>query len=406
MTRASRPASSSDTRPAGRVQRGDARRAARRTRLLASAVALLIVTIAGLAWLASGPVARGIRLTGLAGHATATTPAAAARLGARRAVPATVTVAAVGDLMFGQGVSRFIDAAGPTAILSRVATQLAAADLALGNLEGPLASGGRAARGKDVTLLGNPKAIRALSSAGIDAVSLANNHALDYGVPGLRSTIAALDRARIQHAGAGLSEAAARRPAVLAVRGVRVAFLSYSHIRPAGFVATAGRPGIAASRWRMADVAKEIRSAKRSNDLVIVAFHWGVERRGDADSGQIADGHAAVDAGADLVIGSHPHVIQGIERYKGKLIAYSLGDFVFDHAARKTGESFILSIELGPGGTGRVRVVPTYAENSTGRPAVVRGAAARAILKRLALLSAKLGTDIVLRSDEATVEMK
>ncbi len=309
--------------------------------------------------------------------------------------------------MFGQGVAEYVDAAGPQAILSLVATRLAGADLTLGNLESPLTSSGRPVKGKDITLRGNPKAVAALSRAGFDALGLANNHALDYGPTGLRSTLTLLDRARIAHAGAGVTVAAARKPAELRARGARVAFLSYSHIRPAGFVAGDTRPGIAESRNDSMDrVVAEIRRAKATHGIVIVAFHWGVEHKDSATEEQIADGHRAVDAGADLVLGTHPHVIQAIESYKGKVIAYSLGDFVFDHSQRKAGESFIMTTELGPKGTGRVLIVPTYLGSGNGRPAIVKGSAARTILQRLKVLSAKLDTDVVIRGDQATVEIK
>lgn len=305
-------------------------------------------------------------------------------------------------MIFDRRVKTLIAAQGGSAPLARVASLLKSADVTVGNLESPLSVRGVRDAGKDVTFRGDPRGIEGLVLAGFDFVSLANNHVLDYGPDALADTISLLDARSIGHAGAGMDRAAAWRPATLERNGARVAFLSFSHILPPGFIATDSKAGLARGRGNMDAVCDAIRAAKRDADYVIVSFHWGVEYQDDCNAEQVRDAHAAIDAGADMVLSHHPHVIQAVERYKGRLIAYSLGDFVFDHYSRKTGEAFVLQAELGPDGVGAVRIVPVYLD-TYGRPEVVQGEAARVILERLRTISAKRGTTVTVQGDVAEV---
>jgi len=316
--------------------------------------------------------------------------------------PATLTIAAVGDMIFDRKVGALVASQGGSAPLRHVADILSAADVAVGNLESPLSDVGTRDTAKDVTFRGDPRGVEGLSAAGFDLLALANNHALDYGAEALLDTIERLDAAGIAHAGAGADRAAAWEPAVVDIDGTTVAYLSFSHILPAGFIAGDGRPGIAAGRTDMLAVSDAVRAAKDEYDYVLVSFHWGVEYVDDANADQVRDARTAVDAGADMVLSHHPHVIQGIELYNGGLIAYSLGDFVFDHYSRKTGEAFILEAELGANGISDIRATPVYLDGS-GTPAVVTGNEAAVILGRLKTISAKHGTDVMIDGDIALV---
>ncbi len=196
---------------------------------------------------------------------------------------------------------------------------------------------------------------------------------LDYGAEALADTTAALDDAGIAHAGAGKNQKAAWKPGVVETGDDSTAYLAFSFVVPAGFVAQADRAGLASGRWDVSLIEKAIRKAKRTHDYVIVSFHWGVEYKDNANAEQVKVARRCIDAGADMVLSHHPHVIQGLEIYKKRLIAYSLGDFVFDHYSRKTGESFILNAEMGPERRRRtIKITPTYLDGY-GRPAVVRG---------------------------------
>lgn len=328
------------------------------------------------------------------------TEAADAAVSASRS--ATLTVAAVGDMIFDRRVKSLVQSLGGTAPLSEVASHLASADIAVGNLESPLSSRGTEKTEKDVRFRGDPRGVEGLAASGFDFLSLANNHVLDWGPVALSDTVSLLEAKGIGHAGAGSNRAAAWTPAVVERGGASVAFLSFSHILPPGFVATASSAGLAQGRNNMDAVVAAIKEAKAKNDYILVSFHWGVEYADDCNGDQVRDAHRAIDAGADMVLSHHPHVIQAVELYKGKLIAYSLGDFVFDHYSRKTGEAFILDAELGPHGTGAIRVTPVYLNNN-GKPEFVSGAAARSILDRLKLISAKRGTTVTITGTTAVV---
>ncbi len=306
-------------------------------------------------------------------------------------------------MIFDRQVKALIAKSGGAAPLARVAKRLRKADLTIGNLESPLSDGGTKNAKKDVTFRGDPAAIEGLTASGFDFLALGNNHVLDYGAEALADTTAALDDAGIAHAGAGKNQKAAWKPGVVETGDDSTAYLSFSFVVPAGFVAQADRAGLASGRWDVSLIEKAIRKAKRTHDYVIVSFHWGVEYKDNANAEQVKVARRSVDAGADMVLSHHPHVIQGLEIYKKRLIAYSLGDFVFDHYSRKTGESFILNAEMGPSGVANIKVTPTYLDGY-GRPAVVRGDEAAVILKRLKKISKPHGTTIVISGDTATVK--
>lgn len=411
-----------DPRAASRMQRAARIRQARRKSiarfakwLLAFTLAVTIALVAVL--LVQGVIGPGARQTAGAGNAgkaagsapaTRTPPASPAPTEpVTPDVPvvtrtATITVSAVGDMIFDRRVKALISRAGGLVPLAKVAQRLSRADVALGNLESNLSSSGSANPDKDVTFRGHPKGIEGLKSAGFDFLALGNNHVLDYGPESLSDTLEALDRAGIGHSGAGMDRAEAWAPAVVTRDGATVAFLSFSHILPPGFVATSAKAGLAAGRGNMNAVASAIKAAKTHYDYVLVSFHWGVEYEDYANGDQVRDARRAIDAGADMVLSHHPHVIQGIEFYKRGVIAYSLGDFVFDHYSRKTGEAFILDSELGPDGVTGVTATPVYL-NSDGSPAVVGGAQASVILKRLREISRQHGATVAIDGDIARV---
>lgn len=303
--------------------------------------------------------------------------------------PATITVAAVGDMLFDRRIKRFIESSGGEAPLAAVAARLSAADVAVGNLEGPLGTTGRPVAGKEYTFRGHPDAIAGLKAAGFDALSLANNHTLDYGKDPLQETIRALDAAGIGYAGAGPDAGSAWKPATIERPHARIAFLAYTHVLPPGFLAGANRWGVASGRMDPSLMDAAIKRAKKDHDYVIVSFHWGVEYKDDANAEQVRWGRRAIDSGADMVLAHHPHVIQGVEFYKRGLIAYSLGDFVWDHHSPKTGEAFILEAELGPHGVANAVALPVYLQPNTGKPEFVTGSKSDTILGRLKKIDRK-----------------
>jgi poly-gamma-glutamate synthesis protein (capsule biosynthesis protein) len=210
-----------------------------------------------------------------------------------------------------------------------VRSLIESADLAIANFENPAPRVFRF-HTHGTVFTANPAYIEGLANAGIDFVSLGNNHIRDAGAKGIMETIDALDRFEIAHAGAGANLTAARTPAVLQPRaaGPKVAILGYDTIA-SGYFATADRAG---SAPLTADaVAHDVAAARAAGaDLVIVFPHWGTEYRAQPFEAQRALAHACIDAGADLVIGNHAHWAGAVEVYEGKPIWYALGNFVFD----------------------------------------------------------------------------
>lgn len=241
-------------------------------------------------------------------------------------------------------------------------TLLAGADDVFANLEVVLTSR-TAGVGKYVHLRCDPALAGELAAVGVTVVTLANNHACDFGYGGLTDTMQALRGVGVASVGAGMDESEAMAPTVVLRSGVRVAFMGFATTLPAGFAAGRGVPGVApirvVSRFVVDTATLEespgtapyvetlclpgeaeraeaaVEAAKRDADLVIVALHWGVPFGWVAAmQDELADyqrplAHGLVDAGADAVVGHHPHVLHGVEFYKGRPICYSLGNFVF-----------------------------------------------------------------------------
>lgn len=295
----------------------------------------------------------------------------------------------------GEGVRQF----GPLYPFEHVSEALRGADLAFVNLESPLSEGGAPAP-KDFVFRGPPEAAQGLAQAGIDIVSLANNHALDYGLRGLEETRAALETARVAYAGAGDNEAAARSPVIIERNGLRLAFLAYVNTprdSVSGFdvsqtAATGDGPGVA---WATPEaVATDVAAATSQADVVIVSLHTGSEYQEPLSDLQVALAHAAIDAGARLVLGHHPHVLQGIERYGEGLIIYSLGNFVFDFDQLDYAQpglpstlSAVLQVQLRKEGVLSCQLLPIAIDPADGRPHPADDEEARAVLERMARLS-------------------
>ena len=262
--------------------------------------------------------------------------------------PGPVTLLACGDVLLSRTVAEMIDRHGYRWPFRHVRDLVTSADLAFCNLENPASFLGRPYPGKpaDVTFRAAPGALFSLAWAGFDVVSLANNHMNDYGPAAIRETLDYLDLLGIARAGAGFDEASARAPAVLEVRGSRVAFLAYAEGIWRVLPAASERPGVAlADPSRLASDIASLRKTARP-DYVVVSVHWGEEHERHPRQTQRDFGRAAIDAGADLVLGHHPHVLQSLERYGEGLIVYSLGNFVFDMAAESTYDTAAIRITL------------------------------------------------------------
>ena len=302
------------------------------------------------------------------------------------------TVAVVGDVMLGRRVGRVLAAADDfAAALEPTRRRLAAADVTAGNLESTLSMAGAPRQGGD-SFAADPRVLAGLRGAGFDVLSLANNHTGDFGPSALIDTVERVAAARIASVGAGRTLDRARRPAVVERNGIRFGFLAFNAI---GETPAAGRSSPGAARIRMPPrtgplngtdlraMQSAVRRLDASVDVVIVLPHWGDQYTNRPVPAQRRVARALIDAGADLIVGGHPHWVQGAELYRDRLIAHSLGNYVFDmDFSRPTREGVILELTFWGGELKAAEFVPVVI-GSDFAPRVVTGTAAEPILRRI-----------------------
>ncbi|WP_313496284.1 CapA family protein [Pseudoxanthomonas mexicana] len=233
----------------------------------------------------------------------------------------------VGDIMVAETPGELI-ARGEDP-LQTFAALLSSHDVRIGNLECVVATTGTAEE-KPYTFRADPRTLPVLKRH-FDAVSLANNHSGDFGKAAFAEQLALMDTAGLPYFGGGRDATAAHAPWIVERNGVRIALLGYVEFKPRSFEADASRPGVAWS-GEDDDVIEDIIAARRVHraDIVIPFMHWGWEDEPDPSPRLRAFARRMIDAGADMVVGGHPHVTQGAEYYRGKPIIYSLGNFLFN----------------------------------------------------------------------------
>jgi poly-gamma-glutamate synthesis protein (capsule biosynthesis protein) len=324
-----------------------------------------------------------------------------------------ISIAVVGDMMFGPGVSRIMDREGSLAPFSGVVQSLRDADITFGILEGGIGTRGEPLQDKEHTFRSKPSAARGLANAGFDVVSLATPHIMDYGEEGFLDTMEFLSWYGVKYVGGGINMEEARKPVVLNAKGVKVAFLAY--YRGSQFdqsFSEEGKPGPAFPVY--GELEKDIAEAKAQSDLVIVCIHWGiqVEKQEEVSNRQKLYAHKLIDSGADAVIGQWLHLLQGIEIYKsrvaeceevgGKPIIYSLGDFIYGTYAKKLPIGFIAKFVFSHSELLRVEITPlSTSDTTTGSyfPMILHGQAAQDAITTLDKLSHELGTNIQIKGD-------
>ncbi|HWR61660.1 MAG TPA: CapA family protein [Clostridia bacterium] len=303
-----------------------------------------------------------------------------------------VHILAVGDILLDRGVGAYLEKNGFDYPYTGCGDSILKADIAFANLECPLTEGGKPAlKRPELIFRGNTRNGPALKDAGFDILNLANNHTMDQGREGLLDTVELLESSGIRTLGAGKSRSEARKPVFIEKGWTKLGFLGYSDFPPEGYMYDEDKADVA--RPDMKTLKEEIRTAAEQCDFLVVSFHWGKEFDSYPGDRQREMAHAAIDSGAGLVIGHHPHMLQGAEEYKGKLIFYSLGNFVFDRQLHKgTDESVMLDIAVTDGECREARIIPVRIEAC--RPVIVQGEEAEAILDRYADLSEGYGVDI------------
>lgn len=243
-----------------------------------------------------------------------------------------------GDILLSNHVTTAYDKAkGIHGVLDEgFRSEIGQSDIFMANEEFPFSERGSAAPDKQFTFRLSPSRVSMMNEIGVDIVALANNHSLDYGTDALVDTCNVLEGAGIRYVGAGPDMNRAKQLETMEVNGKTIGFLAASRVYPdPDWVANSRKPGMV-SGYDPTILLEEIKKAESICDYVVVYIHWGIERDDKPQEYQRGLGRQMIDAGADIVIGSHPHVLQGIEYYNGKPICYSLGNFIFGSSIPKT----------------------------------------------------------------------
>jgi len=297
----------------------------------------------------------------------------------------------VGDIMLSRGVDLYMKKEGYLYPFKNIANTTDSAEITFGNLESPISK--RGMKGDQIyAFRGNPESIKGLKYAGFKVLNLANNHSYDYGRKAFEETLKLLKQNNFQIIGAGENIREARKPAIFDLGDLKIAFLGYD-FSPGAVYAGKDSPGVAKikSSWIIEDIEK----VKKDADLVIVSFHWGIEYDDFPAEYQKSLAHMVIDCGADIVVGHHPHTFQGIELYKGKLIAYSLGNFIFDQKDLKNNQSIILKVTLHGKNLFQAEIIPIELVTFPRSPKIAEGKMAQGILNRLNLDSSIFGMELI-----------
>ena len=299
-----------------------------------------------------------------------------------------VSIAVTGDVMFARKMPGVLSLdSSPFSGVSNVTSKV---DLLLVNFENAATTSGDALKG-DVPLKCSPSYVPLLKANNNTVAALANNHALDYGIVGMTDTIKYLKQANITSMGAGNSEDEAHQCVVKEINGRKITILNYmdsnnfaEYSYSSMPYANGSNPGYSA--YDSEDASRQI-AQNNDSDLIIAYMHFGNEYSTSPNEDQVRIAHELIDCGADVVIGSHPHVTQGIEMYKGKPVFYSLGNFIFDQSNPNTHVAYFVQIDL-VNDTGRCSVYPIYISNYL--PQFMDADSGKSLLSNLSPLSKDL----------------
>ncbi|MEK7314089.1 MAG: CapA family protein, partial [Deltaproteobacteria bacterium] len=294
-----------------------------------------------------------------------------------------VSLIAVGDIMLSRGVAgRIRRNNDPNYPFLKVKDYLKTGDIVFGNLECPVTDG-RKIVSKEMVFRADPASADALKQAGFTVLSLANNHSPNFGKKGLKDTFSYLKEKNIKYVGAGIDGDEANSPAYINMKGMSFAFLAYNDadVVPGSYEAAPKHAGTAF--MRIDKMTEAVKKAAIEARFVIVSMHSGNEYDYEPNEAQKEFARAAIDAGAELVIGHHPHVIQPVEKYKEKLIFYSLGNFIFDQSEPKeTKEGVMVKFLFTKDALKSVEATPVLIEHYS-QPRLIEGEEGKQVTERL-----------------------
>ncbi|MBU2101584.1 CapA family protein [Patescibacteria group bacterium] len=267
------------------------------------------------------------------------------------------TLVFVGDIMLSRAVGTKMSALDDYKYpFMKTAEFLKSADLAFGNLETPISSQGKN-QGSIYSFRSDPRVIEGLTYSGFDVLSLANNHIWDWGATAMLDTISLLEEAEIRPVGAGADYAKANQPALFTLNKQKIAITAYTNLLLESLQATSDTSGL--SDFNLDKIKAVVNELKKEENLVIVSLHWGEEYAVSSNELQRAIARELVDAGVDIVVGHHPHVVQELEHYKDGWIAYSLGNFIFDQTfSEETMRGAALQVEIVGGDIVTAKLLP------------------------------------------------
>ncbi|AKF92796.1 CapA family protein [Brevibacillus laterosporus] len=300
--------------------------------------------------------------------------------------PDNVRLTFAGDIMMSGHVETLLKDKGYDHAFTHVKDIFLADDYTIGNLETPITEKGTPAANKQFVYRSSPEAVTAMKKSGIDLVNLANNHSMDQGEDGLLDTMYTLDKEKIAYVGAGVNADRAYSPVFVERNGIKMAFFGFSRVVPEiSWYAGKNKTGLAVM-YDPKRAAEAVQAAKKEADLVIVIAHWGKEKVDFPVEHQKELAKALVSAGADLIVGGHPHVLQGFEQLDGKWIAYSMGNFIFTRATQpKTWETMLLQATLTKEGVKELKMIPYHAE--LGQAVPMNEENSRQLIKRIESIS-------------------
>jgi poly-gamma-glutamate synthesis protein (capsule biosynthesis protein) len=295
-----------------------------------------------------------------------------------------VSMVFVGDIMLSRDVARKMKSKGENYPFLETFNYLKGADLVFGNLETSITEG-REIQTNEMVFRADPGVEKVLKEANFQVLSLANNHTPNFFKKGLLDTFRYLDEAQIQYVGAGENEERAYSPVYLEKNGINFAFLAYndSDVVPNSY--RAGIDQVGTAFMDLKRLKEGVEEAQKNAEIVIVSMHSGKEYVLEPNDSQKEFAHAAIDYGADLVIGHHPHVVQIAEKYKGKYIFYSLGNFVFDQMwSEETKEGLMVKVYFDKAGVKNLELKPVLIQDYA-QPMILEGERAQKIIERLKL---------------------
>lgn len=311
----------------------------------------------------------------------------------------------LGDIYLVNMVEEAIFKNGKSYPFEKIKDELLNYTFVFANIESPICGKGNPVEDKAFVFKSNPEIAESLLGIKLDAVSIANNHILDYGIEGLKDTICFLEYHNIFHTGAGADLDSARKPAMLKYGDTQVYILAYSERPPDKYFAWENSPGTAP--LILDNIIEDIKKYKTGKNIVLVSLHWGIELRNTPRLYQRDIAHRIIEAGADGIIGHHPHWSQGIELYKKKPVIYSLGNFISGFYSIEEKDNIITAFYYTRNKLTRIEIKSLAGINKdTGfQPYIIHGKEAEENLKRIKLLSQDFNTNIRISGDIGLIEV-